>query len=49
MSALLAVLWKDLAIEWRSRDRFAAMTVFVFVLRRIRRPRRNGGATACAS
>lgn len=28
MSALLAVLWKDLAIEWRSRDRFAAMLVF---------------------
>jgi heme exporter protein B len=28
MNALLAVLWKDLAIEWRSRDRFAAMLVF---------------------
>lgn len=28
MSALLAVLWKDLAIEWRSRDRVAAMLVF---------------------
>jgi heme exporter protein B len=28
VNALLAVLWKDLAIEWRSRDRFAAMLVF---------------------
>ena len=28
MSAFWAVLWKDLAIEWRSRDRFAAMAVF---------------------
>jgi heme exporter protein B len=28
MSALLAVLWKDLASEWRSRERFAAMLVF---------------------
>ncbi len=28
MSALLAVLWKDLAIEWRSRDRVTAMLVF---------------------
>lgn len=28
MSAFLAVLWKDLTVEWRSRDRFAAMLVF---------------------
>jgi heme exporter protein B len=28
VNALLAVLWKDLAIEWRSRDRFSAMLVF---------------------
>ena len=28
MSAFWAVLWKDLATEWRSRERFAAMTVF---------------------
>jgi heme exporter protein B len=28
LSAFWAVLWKDLAIEWRSRDRFSAMTVF---------------------
>jgi len=28
VSAFWAVLWKDLAIEWRSRDRFAAMAVF---------------------
>lgn len=28
MSALLAVLWKDLLAEWRSRDRLTAMLVF---------------------
>ena len=28
MSVLLAVLWKDLLVEWRSRDRVAAMGVF---------------------
>jgi heme exporter protein B len=28
VSALRAVFWKDLAIEWRSRDRFAAMLAF---------------------
>jgi heme exporter protein B len=28
VSAFLAVLWKDLTVEWRSRDRFAAMLVF---------------------
>ncbi|HEU4427462.1 MAG TPA: heme exporter protein CcmB [Myxococcota bacterium] len=32
MSAFWAVLWKDLAIEWRSRDRFAAMTVFALLV-----------------
>ena len=28
MNALLAVLWKDLVSEWRSRDRLVAMGVF---------------------
>ncbi len=28
MNVLLAVLWKDLLIEWRSRDRLVAMSVF---------------------
>lgn len=28
MNALLAVLWKDLLSEWRSRDRLTAMLVF---------------------
>ncbi len=28
MSAFCAVLWKDLAVEWRSRDRVIAMTLF---------------------
>jgi heme exporter protein B len=32
VSAFWAVLWKDLAIEWRSRDRFAAMTVFALLV-----------------
>jgi heme exporter protein B len=32
VNALLAVLWKDLAIEWRSRDRFAAMLVFALLV-----------------
>jgi len=29
---LLAVLWKDLLVEWRSRDRVAAMTVFALLV-----------------
>jgi heme exporter protein B len=28
VNAFWAVLWKDLAVEWRSRDRFAAMAAF---------------------
>jgi heme exporter protein B len=28
----LALLWKDLATEWRSRDRVVAMTVFAFLV-----------------
>jgi heme exporter protein B len=29
---LLAVLWKDLLVEWRSRDRVAAMAVFALLV-----------------
>jgi heme exporter protein B len=29
---LLAVLWKDLLVEWRSRDRVAAMAVFAVLV-----------------
>ena len=32
MSVLLAVLWKDLVVEWRSRDRIAAMAVFALLV-----------------
>jgi heme exporter protein B len=32
MSALLAVLWKDLVSEWRSRDRLVAMGVFALLV-----------------
>ena len=32
MNAFLAVLWKDLLIEWRSRDRIAAMAVFALLV-----------------
>ncbi len=32
MSAFWAVLWKDLATEWRSRDRFSAMTTFALLV-----------------
>jgi heme exporter protein B len=32
MSALLAVLWKDLLTEWRSRDRLVAMGVFALLV-----------------
>ena len=32
MRVLLAVLWKDLLVEWRSRDRVAAMTVFALLV-----------------
>ena len=28
MNVLLAVLWKDLLTEWRSRDRVVAMGIF---------------------
>jgi heme exporter protein B len=32
VSVLFAVLWKDLLVEWRSRDRIAAMGVFALVV-----------------
>ena len=32
MNVALAVLWKDLTTEWRSRDRVVAMTVFSFLI-----------------
>jgi heme exporter protein B len=32
MTVLLAVLWKDLLVEWRSRDRIAAMGVFAVLV-----------------
>lgn len=32
MNVLLAVLWKDLLIEWRSRDRLVAMLVFAVLV-----------------
>ena len=32
MSVALAILWKDLVTEWRSRDRAVAMAVFAFLV-----------------
>lgn len=32
MSVVLAILWKDLVTEWRSRDRVVAMAVFSFLV-----------------
>jgi heme exporter protein B len=32
VNALLAVLWKDLVSEWRSRDRLVAMAVFALLV-----------------
>lgn len=32
MSVALAVLWKDLVTEWRSRDRVVAMTIFALLV-----------------
>jgi heme exporter protein B len=32
MSVVLAILWKDLITEWRSRDRAVAMAVFAFLV-----------------
>jgi heme exporter protein B len=32
MNTLLAILWKDLVSEWRSRDRIVAMALFSFLV-----------------
>lgn len=32
MNTLLAILWKDLVSEWRSRDRVVAMALFAFLV-----------------
>lgn len=32
MNVALALLWKDLLTEWRSRDRVVAMTIFAFLV-----------------
>lgn len=48
MNVLRAVLWKDLLVEWRSRDRLPAMLVFalltVLVLRFSQPPGEEAGA-----
>lgn len=51
MNVFLAVLWKDLLSEWRSRDRVAAMLLFallVVVIFHFALPR-EGSASAAAS
>lgn len=45
MSALLAVLWKDLLTEWRSRDRIVAMLLFSMLMVVIFHFALPGGAT----
>ena len=32
MNVALALLWKDLLTDWRSRDRVVAMTIFAFLV-----------------
>lgn len=49
MSVLRAVLWKDLLVEWRSRDRLPAMVVFALltvVVMRFSQPPGEGDAAA---
>jgi len=45
VSALLAVLWKDLLTEWRSRDRIVAMLLFSMLMVVIFHFALPGGAT----
>ncbi len=45
MNVLLAVLWKDLTIEWRSRDRVVAMVVFSLLVVMVFHLSLPGGAT----
>ncbi len=46
MNILLAVLWKDLISEWRSRDRVVAMLVFSLLLVVVFHFSLPGGATS---
>jgi len=46
VNALLAVLWKDLLTEWRSRDRVVAMLLFSMLMVVIFHFSLPGGATA---
>jgi heme exporter protein B len=46
VSVLLAVLWKDLLSEWRSRDRIAAMLVFSLLVVIVFHFSLPGGASA---
>ncbi len=48
MNAFLAVLWKDLLCEWRSRDRLIAMLVFSALVVVVFHFTLPGGATAQA-
>jgi heme exporter protein B len=48
VNAFLAVLWKDLLCEWRSRDRFVAMLVFSALVVVVFHFALPGGATAQA-
>ena len=45
MSSFLAILWKDLVTEWRSRDRIAAMLLFSLLVVVIFHFSLPGGAT----
>ncbi len=49
MNALLAVLWKDLLTEWRSRDRMVAMLLFSLLVVVVFHFSLPGGATARSS
>lgn len=46
MNALLAVVWKDLLTEWRSRDRVVAMLLFSLLMVVVFHFALPGGATA---
>lgn len=48
MNVLLAVLWKDLLTEWRSRDRVVAMLVFSLLVVMVFHFSLPGGASAQA-
>ncbi|MEE9607740.1 MAG: heme exporter protein CcmB [Myxococcota bacterium] len=46
MNVFLAILWKDLLVEWRSRDRVVAMLVFSLLVVVVFHFSLPGGATA---